>query len=126
MKRPRLTKEDRIAKYLEAIPGGDRRRQWAQTNLQSRLARFTTDGRSTKRKPSAWLKVYNAKCDPPWSDKELKHKARDAAKARHEKPRGYLLAENGSTFGKEAPDWTLPTKAIGVWKDSGYVSYGFL
>ena len=57
----------------------------------------------------AWLKVYNAKCEPPWSDKELAHKVKDAAKAKHEKPRGYLL--DGSIADQRAePDWTLPTK----------------
>ena len=57
----------------------------------------------------AWLKVYNAKCQPPWSDKELAHKAKDAAKAKHEKPRGYLLDASIADQRAE-PDWTLPTK----------------
>jgi hypothetical protein len=57
----------------------------------------------------AWLKFYNAKCQPPWSDKELAHKAKDAAKAKHEKPRGYLLDASIADQRPE-PDWTLPTK----------------
>ena len=56
----------------------------------------------------AWLKVYNTKCQPPWNDKELAHKAKDAAKAKHEKTRGYLLGSIADQ--RSEPDWTLPTK----------------
>jgi hypothetical protein len=57
----------------------------------------------------AWLKVYNTKCQPPWRDKDLAHKAKDAAKAKHEKTRGYLLDASIADQRAE-PDWTLPTK----------------
>ena len=44
---------------------------------------------------------FNARCDPPWSEKELEHKLDDAAKlARHSKPRGHLL---GRTWSGGAP-----------------------
>ena len=46
----------------------------------------------------AWpiMLEFNARCDPPWSEKELAHKLDDAAKlARHSKPRGHLLGERG-------------------------------
>lgn len=33
---------------------------------------------------------WNAGCQPPWSEGELRHKFADAAKATHDKPRGYL------------------------------------
>src|SRR5262249_26889318 len=35
---------------------------------------------------------YNPRCDPPWSDKELRHKVEDAFKA--ETRRGWLLNED--------------------------------
>ena len=44
-----------------------------------------------------------------WSDKELAHRAKDAAKAKHEKPRGYLL-DGSIADQRPEPDWTLPTK----------------
>jgi hypothetical protein len=73
----------------------------------------------------AWLKVYNTKCQPPWSDKDLAHKAKNAAKAKHEKTRGYLL--NGSIADQRAePDWTLPTKPQASGKNTHYVNYGIL
>ncbi len=46
----------------------------------------------------AWpvLLEYNRRCRPPWSEKELRHKLKDAAKeGRQPLPRGYLL---GATF----------------------------
>lgn len=40
---------------------------------------------------------WNQSCDPPWSEKELRHKIHDAfTKARHDKPRGHLLKNNTS------------------------------
>src|ERR1035438_3065434 len=37
------------------------------------------------------LSEYNQRCVPPWSEAELVHKARSAAKARHDQARGHLL-----------------------------------
>ena len=48
--------------------------------------------------PDAWtiLCEYNNRCEPPWSEKELRHKIASAHNPRrHSKPRGYLL---GSTI----------------------------
>ncbi|HRQ74201.1 MAG TPA: DUF3987 domain-containing protein [Phycisphaerales bacterium] len=33
---------------------------------------------------------YNPRCDPPWSEKELRHKVNDAASKPHERPHGWL------------------------------------
>ena len=33
---------------------------------------------------------YNPRCDPPWSEKELRHKVSDAASKPHDKPLGWL------------------------------------
>ena len=44
----------------------------------------------------AWpiMLEFNARCDPPWSEKDLEHKLDDATKlTRHSKPRGHLLGE---------------------------------
>lgn len=47
---------------------------------------------------------YNPMCQPQWSETELVHKIRDAAKARHDKPRGHLLGRAPSyKFGGEEP-----------------------
>lgn len=47
-----------------------------------------------------WLKMYNSRCQPPWSDKELEHKTKSASSAQHTKARGHLVGGNG-TFKKE-------------------------
>lgn len=46
---------------------------------------------------SAWpvLLEYNQRCEPPWSEGELRHKLRDALK--HEGPRGDLLEKDRSS-----------------------------
>jgi RecA-family ATPase len=49
------------------------------------------------------LTDWNATCQPPWSDRELAHKVRDAMNASHDKPRGHLLggqSRNGETRGR--------------------------
>jgi hypothetical protein len=40
-----------------------------------------------------FLQRYNERCQPPWSEKELRHKlaSADSVRTRHGKPRGYLL-----------------------------------
>lgn len=36
---------------------------------------------------------YNPRCEPPWTEKELRHKVTSAAKKPHSQPRGWLLNE---------------------------------
>jgi putative DNA primase/helicase len=45
------------------------------------------------------LKHYNHRCNPPWSEAELRHKCEDADELPFDKPRGWLLEEEG-------PHWT--------------------
>ena len=70
----------------------------------------------------AWqiLIEYNARCQPPWSEKELKHKAAQTGKVKHGKPRGYLL---DPALGEQRaePDWDLADKPIA----SGEISTTF-
>ena len=42
------------------------------------------------------LSDWNRSCQPPWSDRELIHKIRDAASKPHDKPAGHLLHASGS------------------------------
>lgn len=39
--------------------------------------------------------VFNPRCEPPWSDRELEHKVDDADRTHFDKPRGYLRDEPG-------------------------------
>ena len=109
-KKPKPTKQERIAKYLEAVPGAiDGAGGGAQT-FKVACALYNGWGLSED-ETLAWLKVYNAKCEPRWSEKELKHKAKDAASADHEKPRGYLIGASTANDRCE-PVRDLPTKPI--------------
>lgn len=40
-----------------------------------------------------YYQEWNARCTPPWNEKELWHKLKDADKAHSDKPKGYLLNE---------------------------------
>lgn len=56
----------------------------------------------------AWpiLCGFNDRCEPPWNERELRHKLASADKlARHPQPRGYLR-------GSSAPTPTKPTKPL--------------
>lgn len=48
------------------------------------------------------LREYNSRCQPSWSEQELLHKIRSAARAVHTKPRGYLLGESNQPFDRNA------------------------
>lgn len=49
---------------------------------------------------------YNPRCQPPWSEKELRHKCEEADTVPFDKPRGWLLnaKKGGTTSGPGAPD----------------------
>ena len=47
------------------------------------------------------LSEYNARCQPPWSEKELRHKLDDVLKVPHEKRRCHLLEGNLQPYTRE-------------------------
>ena len=50
------------------------------------------------------MQEFNARCEPPWSEKELEHKLDSAGKVtRHSQPRGYLLGERASGPSPSSP-----------------------
>jgi replicative DNA helicase len=84
-------KDRRVLSYLAAIPGavdgngGDHQTYKVACSL---VHGFDLSG------DDAWsyLLSYNEKCEPPWLEKELRHKLdRALAETKHEKPRGHLL-----------------------------------
>jgi hypothetical protein len=109
-----LTTQERIAKYLDAIPSAI---AYSRGHDQTfKVACSLYNGWAlTQGETLGWLKVYNAKCQPRWSDKELEHKAADAARAEHKKPRGHLLDASIEEQPAE-PDWTLPSMPIASGK----------
>jgi hypothetical protein len=90
--KPKLTHQERIAKYLAAIPpaisgtGGH--------NQTFSVACSLYNGWNLSEEDTlAWLKVFNERCKPKWNDKELAHKAASAARSARNKPRGHLIGE---------------------------------
>ena len=81
----------RAAAYLDAMPpaisgqGGHGRTYAAATAL---VHGFKLEAETALR---MLLERYNPRCEPPWSEKELRHKVDDAASKPHERPRGWLL-----------------------------------
>lgn len=85
--------ERRALAYLDQMPsavsgqGGHAATYAAATVL---VHGFAID---PERALSLLLSDYNPRCEPPWSEKELRHKVEDAATKPHSQPRGWLLNE---------------------------------
>lgn len=105
-KKPKATTQERIAKYLDAVPPAITYSGGHDQTFKVACSLYNGWGLSEE-DTLAWLKVYNERCQPPWSEKELKHKAAQAGKVKHGKPRGYLL---DPALGEQRaePDWDLP------------------
>lgn len=65
-----MTIVERIKAYIEAVPpaiagkGGDQQTFELACRLYQGFA-------LTKEQTLAWLRIYNARCQPPWCEKEL-------------------------------------------------------
>ena len=91
-----LTNEERIGLYLAAIPGAVSG-SGGHNQTFSVACSLYNGWALSENETLAWLKIYNERCDPKWSDRELAHKAADAAKAKHNNPRGHLIGEQQKT-----------------------------
>jgi hypothetical protein len=87
-----VTKSQRIEAYLAATPGAVSGQDGHGQTFAVACALYN-GWDLTEEEVLSWLKTYNVKCDPPWSERELAHKAAQAAKATHQKKRGCLLGE---------------------------------
>lgn len=56
-----------------------------------------------------FLQIYNQRCQPPWSERELIHKVESAINAQHSKPRGHLIG-NGTFKADDFKSGSLPVK----------------
>lgn len=55
---------------------------------------------------------FNPRCAPPWSDRELEHKVREAAAKPLDKPKGWLL-RSANPYADSPPPWRPPASANG-------------
>jgi hypothetical protein len=95
-----LTPTDRARRYLSAIPGAIQGQRGSDHTFSTAVALIhgfnLDDGTAFD---LLWLD-WNPKCQPPWSEGELRHKVRDAVRTNCSKPHGWLL--------KDGDDWTPP------------------
>src|SRR5262249_24997473 len=86
---------ERIERYIDACPEAISGQQGHKATFKVAIALIRGFDLSEV-KALDFLRRYNQRCKPRWSERELKHKLADAARLRaHEgqtlKPRGYLL-----------------------------------
>jgi hypothetical protein len=84
--------DKRILAYIASIPpaiehnGGDLQTFSVACKLVNGFALSAEQALS-------YLTLYNSRCKPPWSEKEIRHKLTEAEKAPHQKARGHLVGD---------------------------------
>ena len=100
-KQEKLTLQERIAKYLAAVPPAISGASGHNQTFSAACSLYNGWNLSEE-DTLAWLKVYNERCEPKWSDKELAHKAAEAARSACDKPRGHLIGEQEKEQAEQA------------------------
>ncbi|WP_165253095.1 phage/plasmid primase, P4 family [Paludisphaera soli] len=107
--RPSVSLAERASSYLSTLPpavsgqGGHGRTFRAACVLVKGFGLGVDEARPI-------LQEWNRGCDPPWSERELDHKLREADKAADDRPRGWLLTDRGSpATGSGAPRPSVPS-----------------
>ena len=85
---------ERISRYVGKIPGAIAGNGGHLQTFKVAMVLFNGFGCS-EAETLEWLRRYNSKCEPPWSEAELRHKARSATEAAYDKPRGWMLTSKG-------------------------------
>lgn len=102
--------QERILRYIAACPpaisgaGGH--------NTTFTVACALVNGFGLERDDALFcLQQWNVRCQPPWDEKDLIHKVESAMAAAHSKPRGHLIAGNGSFKTEDFKSTSFPAKA---------------
>jgi hypothetical protein len=85
-----VTTAERIGRYIGKIPGAVSGNGGHSQTFKVAMVLFNGFGCS-EAETLEWLRHYNSKCEPPWSEAELRHKAQSATEAAYDKPRGWML-----------------------------------
>jgi len=90
-----MTLNERVAQYLAACPPAVSGQNGSgQTFFVA--CQLTNGFGLSESEALSYMQLYNQRCSPPWSEKEIEHKVQDAAASnKHEKPRGHLIG-NGT------------------------------
>lgn len=81
----------RAETYLGKIPGAISGQGGHNRTYTAATALVHGFGLSHEQALRLLMTQYNSRCDPPWSEQELRHKIADAANKPHLKPFGWLL-----------------------------------
>ncbi len=87
-----MSRDERVRRYLDKCDNAVAGARGHDTTYSVACA-ILNGFDLTEDETFAYLLQYNQRCAPPWSDKELRHKAREAARAKHDKPRGHFLKD---------------------------------
>jgi hypothetical protein len=88
-----MTVTERASRYVAALPAAISGARGHDAHF--RVACVLINGFALPDE-HAWpiLREYNARCLPPWSEHELRHKLAEAYKVQHRDPRGHLLGRS--------------------------------
>ena len=89
-----MTTAERISRYIGKTPGAVSGNGGHRQTFKVAMVLNNGFGCS-EAETFEWLRHYNSKCEPPWSEAELRHKARSATEAAYDKPRGWMLTSKG-------------------------------
>ncbi len=92
-----MTVIDHARKYIAAIPGAVSGQQGHSQTFSVAVA-LVNGFELSESDAMMLLSEYNQTCSPPWSEKELEHKIREAITKPHDKPTGHLLKGAGSGY----------------------------
>ena len=93
---------ERIERYIAACPPAISGQHGHDRTF--RVACILVQGFDLSLKDAfSFLARYNQRCEPPWTERELYHKLRDADRAQGYKPRGYLLQEKSESNESSCP-----------------------
>lgn len=91
--------ERRAIAYLDAMPPAISGQGGHNATYAAATAMVHGFGLAPERALHLLLDRYNPRCQPPWSEKELRHKVDDAASKPHDRPYGWLRdAEHDATL----------------------------
>ncbi len=82
--------EARAIAYLDAMPSAVSKQGGHKTTFAAATALVHGFGIEPERALQLLVQHYNPRCQPPWSEKELQHKVKDAATKPHDRPFGWL------------------------------------
>jgi len=84
---------ERIEAYVFAIPGSVVGEGGCHSRTLSVASALTHGFELSFSEAMPYMEMYNGRCEPPWSTKELEHKVNESIKLPHDKPRGHLLGD---------------------------------